>query len=330
MKDMIINKIQRYMLGYINPEQMKKLTEALNESFYNIKILEVEESNIISKDNSQKMINMFLSAKKIEGCSDKTINYYKNTVEDMVKNINKEVIDITTEDLREYLAKYQQKRNISRITLDNVRRIFSSFFSWLEDEDYIIKSPVRRIRKVKSEKIIKEAFTDENIEVLRDKCEKIRDLALIDLLNSTGMRVGELVRLNRNDINFNERECIVFGKGSSEREVYFDAKTKIHLIEYLKTRKDNNEALFVGTKAPYKRLTIAGIQCILRKLGLKANINKVHPHRFRRTLATSAINKGMPIEQVQKLLGHRKIDTTMHYAIVNQNNVKISHKKFIS
>jgi site-specific recombinase XerD len=248
----------------------------------------------------------------------------------MIESIDKEIIDITTEDLRQYLAEYQQNRKVSKVTLDNMRRIFLSFFAWLEDEDYIVKSPVRRIHKVKADKIIKEAFTDENVEILRDNCESLRDLAIVDILNSTGMRVGELVRLNRNDINFNDRQCIVFGKGSSEREVYFDAKTKIHLLNYLESRTDTNSALFVTTKKPNNRLTIGGVQFILRKLGKKANVNKVHPHRFRRTLATVAIDKGMPIEQVQRLLGHVKIDTTMHYAIVNQNNVKISHKKFIS
>lgn len=330
MKEKIINEIQNGMLGYINEEQMKKLKSVLDNCFYNVSFSEISSFNDNNISNTKKMLSMFLSAKKIEGCSDKTINYYYSTIEAMIKGINKEIINITTEDLRSYLAEYQSRRGISKITLDNVRRIFSSFFAWLEDEDYIIKSPVRRIHKVKSEKIIKEAFTDENVEKLRDSCEGVRDLALIDLLNSTGMRVGELVRLNRDQINFNERECIVFGKGSSEREVYFDAKTKVHLMNYLDSRKDNSLALFVGIKSPYNRLTIGGVQCILRRLGKKANINKVHPHRFRRTLATTAINKGMPIEQVQKLLGHMKIDTTMRYAIVNQNNVKISHKKFIS
>lgn len=330
MKDKLINRIQNTMLGYINEEQMKKLTETLKLCFYNININETEIKSTDNTGNSERMLEIFLSAKRIEGCSEKTIVYYKSTIEDMISKINKEIINIKTEDLRLYLAEYQNKRKISKITLDNVRRIFSSFFAWLEDEDYIIKSPVRRIHKVKAEKIIKEAFTDENVELLRDNCEDVRDLALIDLLNSTGMRVGELVRLNRDDIDFYERQCIVFGKGASEREVYFDAKTKIHLLEYLEKRQDINEALFVSVKAPHNRLTIAGVQSILRKIGKRAKINKVHPHRFRRTLATSAINRGMPIEQVQKLLGHMKIDTTMHYAIVNQNNVKISHKKFIS
>lgn len=330
MKENLINKIQNAMLGNLNEWQMKKLTETLKLCFYNIKVSEIDLKVSDNSCDREGMLDIFLSAKRIEGCSEKTIVYYKSTIEDMILKVKKDVINITTEDLRLYLAEYQNKRKISKITLDNVRRIFSSFFAWLEDEDYIIKSPVRRIHKVKAEKIIKEAFTDENVELLRDNCEEIRDLALIDLLNSTGMRVGELVRLNRDEIDFYERQCIVFGKGASEREVYFDAKTKIHLMEYLEKRKDNNKALFVSVKVPHNRLTIAGVQSILRKIGKKANINKVHPHRFRRTLATSAINRGMPIEQVQKLLGHMKIDTTMHYAIVNQNNVKISHKKFIS
>ena len=193
-----------------------------------------------------------------------------------------------------------------------------------------MKSPVRPIHKIRTETVVKETYTDENIEIMRDNCKEIRDLAMIDLLNSTGMRVGELVKLNISDINFNERECIVLGKGDKQRKVYFDAKTKIHLQSYLKSRDDENDALFVSLLKPHNRLNISGVEIRMRNLGRRLNINKVHPHKFRRTLATRAIDKGMPIEQVQQLLGHSKIDTTLQYAMVNQNNVKNSHRKYIS
>ena len=259
----------------------------------------------------------------------KSIKYYKSTIENMLNKINKSIKDIKTEDLRWYLAEYSLNHKCSNVTIDNIRRIISSFFSWLEEEDYILKSPARRIRKIKTEKVVKETYSDENIEILRDNCIEIRDLAIIDLLNSTGMRVGELVKLNISDINFNERECIVIGKGNKQRKVYFDAKAKIHLQNYLSTRTDNNDALFVSLLKPYNRLQISGVEIRLRQLGKKLNINKVHPHKFRRTLATRAIDKGMPIEQVQQLLGHTKIDTTLQYAMVNQINVKNSHRRFV-
>ena len=263
------------------------------------------------------------------GCSEKTIHYYDETIKDLLGKTEKSVREVITEDLRSYLTAYQDERSASKVTIDNIRRILSSFFSWLEDEDYIVKSPVRRIHKIKTAKIIKEAFTDESIEILRDTCSEIRNLAIVELLDSSGMRVGEMVKLNRDDINFNERSCIVFGKGSSEREVYFDAKTKLHLQEYLDSRKDDNPALFVSLRAPHTRLDIGGVEYMLRKLGREAEVNNVHPHRFRRTLATRAIDKGMPIEQVQRLLGHKKIDTTMCYALVNQNNVKNAHRRYV-
>lgn len=247
----------------------------------------------------------------------------------MLGSVNKPVREISTDDLRGYLANYQGERHSSKVTIDNMRRIFSSFFGWLEDEDYILKSPVRRIHKVKADKPIKETFSDEGLELLRDACDEIRDLAMVDLLASTGMRVGELVNLNREDINFYERECVVFGKGGSERVVYFDARTKIHLLNYLDSRDDGNPALFVSLAKPHERLLIGGVETRLKEIGSKADIQKVHPHKFRRTLATRAIDKGMPIEQVQRLLGHVKIDTTMHYAMVNQANVKNSHRKYI-
>jgi site-specific recombinase XerD len=284
-----------------------------------------------SEENTgnEGLLNTFIAAKRVEGCSEKSLKYYNTTIFHMSTAVGKAIREISTEDLRLYLADYQKKRGSSKVTIDNMRRIFSSFFSWLEDEDYILKSPVRRIRKIKTEKTIKETFSDEGMELLRDACEEIRDLAMIDLLASTGMRVGELVQLNRDDINFHERECVVFGKGSTERVVYFDARTKIHLLNYIRGRNDTSPALFVSLSAPHNRLMIGGVETRLKEIGDKADLNKVHPHKFRRTLATRAIDKGMPIEQVQRLLGHVKIDTTMHYAMVNQTNVKNSHRKFI-
>ena len=271
----------------------------------------------------------FINAKRIEGCSEKTLSYYRQTIVSMLSGIDKEPQEIVTEDLRKYLTEYQASRKSSKVTIDNIRRILSSYFSWLEDEDYIVKSPVRRIHKVKTAKVVKDTYTDEALELMRDNCTTARDLAMIDLLASSGMRVGELVTLNREDINFNERECVVIGKGNKERLVYFDARTKIHLQNYLEGRTDENPALFVSLKAPFDRLMIGGVETRLRELGKRLNIPNVHPHKFRRTLATTAIDKGMPIEQVQQLLGHQKIDTTMHYAMVKQQNVKLAHRKYI-
>ena len=305
---------------------MKMLYKVLEQSFLRF---DVVENNKIPVNQTIDYVELFVSAKRIEGCSEKTLHYYSQTIKTVVQYIGKEIPHITTEDLRQYITNYQDTRKTSKVTIDNIRRILSSFFAWLEDEDYIIKSPVRRIHKVKAATTIKETYSDENLERMRDNCEELRDLALIDILASTGMRIGELVLLNREDINFEERECIVFGKGSKERLVYFDVRTKIHLQNYLNSRTDTNKALFVSLKSPYKRLTIGGIEVRLRQLGRKLGINKVHPHKFRRTLATMAIDKGMPVEQLQKLLGHQRIDTTLQYAMVKQSNVKIAHRRYI-
>lgn len=326
MKNSLIRTINSEMNSYLNNYQLEKLNEILEYNFYNYEVVEIEEEN---KKDFEDYTGLFIASKKVEGCSERTLNYYQTTIDNMLEEIDKNIKTIDTNDLRSYLTNYQNKNNCSKVTIDNVRRILSSFFSWLEDEDYIIKSPIRRIHKIKTTKIIRETYTDETIEKLRDGCEEIRDLALIDFLSSTGVRVGELVRLNREDINFEERSCIVFGKGSKEREVYFDARTKLHLEKYLSMRKDNNPALFVSLLAPYDRLEISGVETRLRKIGNDLELQKVHPHKFRRTMATKAIDKGMPIEQVQRLLGHAKIDTTLQYAMVNQNNVKISHHKYI-
>lgn len=326
MKQSLINDIVQGMLPYLNNAQNEKLQEVLQYVFADYEIREKQKQGEISKQN---FVELFLAAKRIEGCSEKSLKYYKTTIEAMLNEIQKDVKHIVTDDIRGYLTEYQEKKKSSKVTIDNIRRILSSFFAWLEDEDYILKSPVRRIHKVKTGTNIKETYSDEALELMRDNCTELRDLAIIDILASTGMRVGEMVLLNRNDIDFNERECIVFGKGSKERVVYFDARTKIHLQNYLNSRIDDNPALFVSLKEPHKRLKIGGVEVRLREYGKKLGLQKVHPHKFRRTLATMAIDKGMPIEQLQQLLGHRKIDTTLQYAMVKQSNVKIAHRKYI-
>ena len=310
------------MAEVLNVAQLKKLQEVLLKNFN-------ENTKVEQPITNTEYLRLFIDAKSIEGCSARTIKYYSSTIEHMLSKIQTPIRKITTEIMREYLVDYQKQRNCSKTTVDNIRRNISSFFSWLEEEDYILKSPMRRIHKIKTKSVVKEVISDEEVEKLRDNCSTLRDLAIIDLLYSTGIRVGELVRLNIADIDFESRECIVFGKGDKERRVYFDAKTKIHLKEYIDNREDNNSALFVSLNAPYNRLKISGVEIRLRQLGRRLNLKAIHPHKFRRTMATRAIDKGMPIEQVQKILGHSQIDTTMQYAIVNQNNVKISHRKCI-
>ena len=327
MKEEIMNEIMQQMLQFLDNDQLKKLKIVMEQTLLHY---EVSKTSLgVENDDSSNLISIFIAAKRIEGCSEKTLKYYQSTIDAMILYLGKNVRHILTEDLRSYLTEYQNKNQSSRVTIDNIRRILSSFFSWLEDEDYIIKSPVRRIHKVKTASNIKETYTDEELELMRDNCMVIRDLAIIDMLSTTGMRIGEMVLLNRDDINFIERECKVFGKGDKERIVYFDARTKLHLQEYLNSRKDNNPALFVTLKQPNLRIKIGGVEQRLREMGKKLNISKVHPHKFRRTLATIAIDKGMPIEQLQRLLGHKRIDTTLQYAMVKQSNVKIAHKKYI-
>ena len=326
MKQKLITDVAQAMLPYLNNAQTEKLQETLLHSLSNYKVVVHKDAE---PDTELNLVELFLSAKRIEGCSEKSLKYYESTIMALLDGVGKGVKYIGTEDIRVYLTDYQARKQSSKVTMDNIRRILSSFFSWLEDEDYILKSPVRRIHKVKTGTCVKETYTDEALELMRDHCTELRDLAMIDLLASTGMRVGEMVLLNRADIDYNERECIVFGKGDKERVVYFDARTKIHLQNYLNSRTDDNPALFVSLQKPHKRLQISGVEVRLRQYGRQLGIPKVHPHKFRRTLATVAIDKGMPIEQLQQLLGHRRIDTTLQYAMVKQSNVKIAHRKYI-
>ena len=322
MEEKLVN-ILNEMAEYLSIVQMKKLQEVLLKNLAPDSVTHTETTN-------EEYLELFLDAKKIEGCSERTIQYYRTTAEHLLGRIKTPIRKITTDEIRTYLVEYQQNGHCSKVTVDNIRRNISSFFSWLEEEDYILKSPMRRIHKIKTKTVVKKVISDESIERMRDACTELRDLAIIDLLYSTGIRVGELVQLNISDVDLEQRECIVFGKGEKERRVYFDAKAKVHLSEYLDSRKDDNPALFVTLDAPYDRLKISGVEIRLRELGRRLSIERIHPHKFRRTMATRAIDKGMPIEQVQKILGHSQIDTTMQYAIVNQNNVKVSHKKYIA
>lgn len=322
MTRQIIEKIEQKMTAHLDDAQKEILHNTLLQCM-------LEENVEECESDMQGYLKIFLAAKRVEGCSEKTIRYYDSTIRNVLTTIGKEVKSVTTDDLRVYLDEYQKRSDASKVTIDNIRRILSSFFAWLEDEDYIVKSPVRRIHKVKTCKTVKETYSDEALELMRDHCEGIRDLAIIDMLASTGIRVGELVKLNRNDVDFENRECIVLGKGNKQRRVYFDARTKIHLQNYLRSRTDDSDALFVSLQKPFNRLLISGVEIRLRELGKKLDLSKVHPHKFRRTLATMAIDKGMPIEQVQQLLGHQSVDTTLQYAMVNQNNVKLSHHRYI-
>jgi len=327
MKEEIINDVIQGMLPHLDNKQLELLKKTLEEALEGKQIQKGVSTEKV--EENKDYVTKFISAKRIEGCSEKSLFYYENTINSMLSAINKNIKHIVTDDLRDYLTEYQRKNEISKVTVDNIRRILSSFFSWLEDEDYILKSPARRIHKVKATLCIKNTYTDEEIELMRDACQNDRDLAIIDMLSSTGMRVGEMVTLRREDVNFQERECVVLGKGDKQRTVYFDARTKIHIQKYLNTRNDENPALFISLRDKSKALGIGGVENLIRSLGKEAGISKAHPHKFRRTLATGAIDKGMPIEQVQQLLGHKRIDTTLMYAMVKQSNVKASHRKYI-
>ena len=326
MKRKIITEIIENLKEDFHDNELEVIEKVICDALRDREIIDVVRSQ---PQSNEEALQAFLAAKSIEGCSKRSISFYQSTLEKMFVNVTKTYYSVTTEDIRMYLSQHRENNNVSKTTIDNIRRIISSFFSWLENEDYIVKSPARRIRKVKTPKLVKETFSEESIELMRQNCKSLRDLAIIDLLYSTGIRVGELVKLNISDIDFSNKECIVLGKGDKQRKVYFDAKTKIHLQQYIATRKDNNAALFVSLLSPYNRLKVSGVEIALRKIGQRLEVGNVHPHKFRRTLATKAIDKGMPIEQVQHLLGHAKIDTTLEYAMVDDENVKNSHKKYL-
>lgn len=325
-KEEFLSKLLDVMKPFIWKKDVKAVKDTITKCFEGVEIRQIDDGNPITNEDALKL---FVDAKRIEGCSERSIGYYNTTLKALFKSITKNYLVIETEDLRKYLSDYSQNSKASKITVDNVRRVISTFFSWLESENYIMKSPTRRIHKIKVGKVVKETYSDEMIELIRQNVSSHRDLTIIDFLISTGVRVGELVKLNITDLNLEAKECVVVGKGNKQRKVYFDARTKIEIQQYLSSRNDDSKALFVSLSKPFNRLQISGVETVLKKIGKKVGLGRVHPHKFRRTLATKAIDKGMPIEQVQKMLGHAKIDTTLEYAMVDENNVKNSHKKYL-
>lgn len=325
-KEEFIEILLENMKPFIWKKDVKIVKDTIVKSFNGIEVRHIDDGNPLTNDDALKL---FVDAKRIEGCSERSLSYYSQTLKSFFKVVTKNYLIIETEDIRKYLSDYRHNSNVSKITIDNVRRVISTFFSWLESEDYIMKSPTRRIHKVKVGKVVKETYSDEMIELIRQNTISLRDLTIIDFLFSTGVRVGELVKLNITDLDLEAKECVVIGKGNKQRKVYFDARTKLEIQQYLKNRKDDCKALFVSLNKPHNRLEISGVEIVLRKIGKRIGSGKVHPHKFRRTLATKAIDKGMPIEQVQKMLGHAKIDTTLEYAMVDETNVKLSHKKYL-
>lgn len=286
----------------------------------------VSKADILN--DNLKILKFYLRSKERNGCSEETIDNYRLHISTFLYTNIVALKDISAVDIYKYLDRYKLSHNISNNTLDNIRRVLNGFFNYLEEEDFILKSPCRKIHRIKGEEIIKAPFTEEAIELLRDICPTIRELALVDFLNSSGVRVGELIKLNRNDISLLTKEGIVFGKGGRERVIYFDAKAKVHLQKYLASRHDCNPALFVNSKAPYNRITKSGVEFIISELGRAAGVKNAYPHRFRRSLATRLLARGMPIEQVQKILGHKKIETTLIYAKVNSLDVKRNHERY--
>lgn len=329
-KEMIISNVLEKMEKHLSKEQITILEQTLSIALHNCKI-STEKCEVVQYDNfAERILCKFLTAKRIAGCSDETIKSYSFHLKKLILNLWKPLTDLETDDIRYYLANYKEQQKVSNVTLDNIRRSISSFFGWMHDEGLIQKNPMRRIARIKSEKVIKKPFSEEDLEKLRMNCKRERDLAIIEFLYSSGVRISEIVRLNRDQINFSQKDCIVFGKGAKERVVYLNSKACIHLKMYLESRTDNNPALFVSVRKPYNRLSKEAIETIIRNIGKVANVPKTHPHRFRRTMATNAINRGMPIQEVKEILGHEKIDTTMIYCVVSQDNIRLSHRRYVA
>lgn len=330
--DNIIYSCESILTG----KQLLQLNDVITEVLSNYEVMVLDPNSERNGDyvsENKDLFDKYVRASLIEGKSQRTLDAYSDSFYKFMEFAQKSVIEVTTDDVRDFLSFKQKIGQVSNATLDNIRRNLSSVFRWLHEEGYILKNPVIKINKIKDKKKVKQPFTPREIELLRREFgrypkTRARDLAMFELLLSSGIRVGELCGLNRSDVDLQECSMVVLGKGNKQRECYFNIKAQTALELYLETRMDNNPALFVSFKKPYERLGINGVERRIRLAGYNVGV-KAHPHKFRRTMATSLLNKGVPIEQVKTLLGHSNLDTTTIYAMVDEEQLNWNHKKLL-
>lgn len=327
MENILIMNVLKSMEDILDDVQMFHLKKSLQTVVSGYKISEKTNELLAQNTSWTHDLEDFIVYRKMQGRSKKTCKQYFNQLIKLLSYANKCVSDITDTDITNYLQEYKGFYNIGNRSLENMRLVFSSFFSWAANVGKIKSNPMLKIGKIKYDSKVKEPFSDKEREKLFLNCNTLRDMALIEFLYSTGIRVSESVALNISDVHFTDDELIVYGKGQKERKVYLNAKSSVYLQQYLELRTDSNEALFVSLRKPHNRLTIQGVEAMLKRLGKRAQVSNVHPHRFRRTSATNALNKGMDLQYVSTMLGHSNPNTTMIYCTVDQNNVKLSHKK---
>lgn len=330
------------LLQAFNNEQRETIKSAVFASLGNCEIFEINVSTdiVVSEEKNQRAISMFFIAKKVEGLSDKTLKYYRQVINKLFRVVSKPVDLMVTDDIRYYLAIRQIEDKISLTSIDNERRIINSFFEWLALEDYVHKNIVKPIKKIRFKKKKKKAFTPVEISKIKDACLSLkteekqkRALALIEVLLSTGCRVGEISGLTIDNIDLDIGTAVVLGKGNKERTVYLNDVSKMRLKEYWACRDNQTPFCFSsvaqGKKNFSGQMYIRGIEILIQELGKIAGVPNCHPHRFRRTMASEAIRRGMSIIDVQRILGHESLETTKIYLDLDDSNLKFSHQKYL-
>lgn len=330
MKDEIVDAIMREMMPLLSTEQLSALKETVRAQLCGYDIRKKETAVMCTNQNGQNYLQVFLDSFRQNGKSEGTIEQYQLHLSRLLAYLGKNVQEVEDDDLIDYMHKYKAIRQVSGRYLNNMRLVFNSFFRWLQRRKIILRNPVDGLEPIKYRQKVKKPLSPQELEKVRCACERERDLAIVEFLYSSAVRVSELTALNRDDIRWESDDVMVLGKGNKEREVYLNARAHYHLRQYLDSRTDDNPALFVSLKAPHERLTKSGVEYILKRLGSHAQVENVHPHRFRRTSATDLLRMGMPIEQVQELLGHVKIETTRIYCTVTKEQVKASHRRYMS
>ena len=327
-----VNNVLNDMDPILTSRQLTELHNVLQNTIQNYSISSEDKlyKDIDYHEVNDYLLKQFLEGKRLAGLSERTLEAYKGYLTYVINHLKKGFDSLTHEDIQDFFSFLIEVNHSSMVSVDNYRRVLNSFYNYCVNNGLLYKNPVLKIGAIKKVKKVKQAFSYEEIIYLRENLRNLRDKAIFELLLSSGMRVGELVSLNHKDLNMTERTVIVHGKGDKEREVFFNELAKVSINRYLESRDDTNPALFVTINRPHTRLGVTGVETMLRNVGKRAGVNKVHPHRFRRHFATSMIHKGVHIEQVQKLLGHAEIATTQMYIVNDDDEIKYNHKRYVN
>ena len=327
MMDTFQSRLMEILQTYVDMHRMEEIEDDVTRLLYDYEIRQKNTEIVKGGGMNEKIVKNYIASLRLEGKSEKTVKQYFDAVTYFLCEIGKNIEDITTNDIRYHLASYRKNHSVSNTTVDNKRRYLSAFFQWMSAEEIIPKNPMLRIKRIKDRDRCRKSFSDEEIEMLRDSAGSLANRAIIEFLLSTGCRVSELVNIDLTDIDFNKRECTIVGKGNKERIVFINQKAMHHLKQYINKRDGIQKALWINARG--NRMSAEVVRARLKKIATDAGVKNVYPHRFRRTMASDLSRRGMPVQYIQRILGHEKIETTMLYCDTDDRTTRAEFNRMM-